>query len=58
MNFTTVSSLRAGGDNLVILVVNLAPDDSYEPDDACKHPPGPPPGVAYEPITVNATDEP
>lgn len=52
-----MSSLRAGGDNLVILVANLEPDDFYEPDDAHEYPPGPPPGVVYEAITVDVTGE-
>lgn len=52
-----VPSLRAGGDNLVILVANLASDDFYEPDEPYQHPPGPPPNVVYEPISSIGTGE-
>lgn len=53
-----VPIVRAGGDNLVILVANVAPDDYYEPDEPYKHPPGPPPNVVYEPISSVGTGEP
>ena len=46
-----IPSLRSKGDNLAILVANLAPGDFYEPDESYDYPPGPPVGVSYQPLT-------
>ena len=46
-----IPSLRSDGDNLAILVANLAPGDFFEPDESYDYPPGPPIGVSYQPLT-------
>ena len=46
-----IPSLRSKGDNLAILVANLAVGDFFEPDGSYDYPPGPPFDVIYEPLT-------
>ncbi len=45
-----VPSLRSPGDNLAILVANLAAGDFFEPDGSYDYPPGPPSDVTYQPL--------
>ncbi len=48
-----VRSLRSDGDNLVILMANLAVDDSAEPEgEGYPYPPGPPPDLTWSQLRV------